>query len=307
MAQRMYHESGQDGRSVLGMLAVQVEKDPKTGATVVRSVAPASAPAGPQMSPTIFDDGRKTIHTVGRSGAQPSSEELEQILSVIDGVGMKALLDEVTITPTQVEAKVEKVEVGKAPKGKVLSVSTHQAMSQENSWKRQDLEGKFKEDSIGSVAKTVDNTEVKKMMVVRDSSAQVEVTEGEMLCDGPVTLVFMGYSDGPSDSKALGSEEHEGMLMAERVIITDDEEELVSGQDPPVTPQSPLDDVADQESDKESREQQVFQDIPLEGNSAQVPLQGQEGEKVLPKSSTPSITDGQVKPKRKTCQCCMIM
>ncbi|TMS15525.1 Palmdelphin [Larimichthys crocea] len=68
MAQRMFHESGQDGRSVLGTVAVQVERDPKTGATVVRSVAPVSAPAGAPMATTVFDDGRKSIHCCWRGG-----------------------------------------------------------------------------------------------------------------------------------------------------------------------------------------------------------------------------------------------
>uniref|UniRef100_A0A8C7WTK2 Paralemmin-1 n=1 Tax=Oryzias sinensis TaxID=183150 RepID=A0A8C7WTK2_9TELE len=66
---------------VLGMLEVQVERDPKTGVTVVRSVTPVSAPAAAPKATPIFDDGRKSIHTVGGSPGQPSSEELRQILS----------------------------------------------------------------------------------------------------------------------------------------------------------------------------------------------------------------------------------
>ncbi|KAL3054269.1 hypothetical protein OYC64_006570 [Pagothenia borchgrevinki] len=122
MAQRTFPESGQDGRSVLGMLSVQVERDPKTGATVIRSVAPLSSPSG--ATTTVFDDGRKSIHAVGGSGNQPSSEELGQILSIVDGVGMRVLLDEVTVTPEEVKMKNE--DAHKAPKGKLLSVFSRQ-------------------------------------------------------------------------------------------------------------------------------------------------------------------------------------
>lgn len=281
MAQRMYHESGQDGRSVLGMLAVQVEKDPKTGATIVRSVTPVSAPADPQKASIIFDDGRKSIHAIGECGTQPSSDELGQILSVIDGVGMKAILEEATITPTQV--KVE--EFKKAPEVRVTSNENRLQIFEE-------------EVCIGGVSKTMDPTDVRKKTVAVDSSPKVDVTEDEMLCEGPVTMVFMGYSDGPSEGEDLGSEEHVGMLTAERVIITDDGEELVLEQESDVPA---LDKAV--ETLKES--QDMFQDIPLEGKSEQVPEQREEGEKGL--QTTPTTAEVQDKPKRKTCQCCVVM
>lgn len=280
MAQRMYHESGQDGRSVLGMLAVQVEKDPKTGATIVRSVTPVSAPNDPQMTSTIFDDGRKSIHAVGGTGAQPSSEELGQILSVIDGVGMKAILEDVKITPTQ--KKVE--ESKKVPEVRVTS-------------KENNLQ--IFEEEVVTGAKTVNNTDVRKKTVAVDSSPKVEVTEGEMLCEGPVTMVFMGYSDGPSEGEAMEAEEHVGMLTAERVIITEEGEELVLGQESTVPPQKALDKAA--ETVKESPD--TFQDIPLDGKSEQAPEQREEGEKGLQTTTA----EGQGKPKRKTCQCCVVM
>lgn len=295
MAQSIYHENGQDGRSVLGMLAVQVERDPKTGATIVRSVTPVSAPADPQMAPTIFDDGRKSIHAVGASVAQPSSEELGQILSAIDGVGMTALLDDVSITPT---AKITKGDDAKRAHEKVPS--SNQEMSSKNSSKALNLKEK---GGVGGTTKTKDTSEIRQNTLVADSSPVVEVAESEMLCEGPVTLVFMGYTDGRPEEEALGAEdEPQGMLTAQRVIITDEGEELVLGQDSATPPQKSPEQVAVKEASKES---QVFQDVPLDGKSERAPEIAADGGKGQQKSD--SIADAQGKPKRKTCQCCTMM
>ncbi|XP_020794279.2 paralemmin-1-like [Boleophthalmus pectinirostris] len=297
MAQRIYHESGHEGRSVLGMLAVQVEKDPKTGATIVRSVTPVSGTPDSQLAPTIFDDGRKSIHAVGGSAEQPSSEELGQILSVIDGVGMTALLDDVTITPKR---EITKVEVTKSGQGK--AVSSNQLMPSVNNSKGPDFKEK---DRFANVSKTVAATEVRQKTLVIDSSPQVEMTESEMLCEGPVTLMFMGYTDGRGDGEDLGVEEPQGMLTAERVIITDDGEELVIGPDSIAPSQKPAEDMAAQKAPKESQDKAVFQEVPLEGQKEQVPQKVDEGENGHQKSE--STAEGQGKPKRKTCQCCTVM
>uniref|UniRef100_A0A672GH39 Paralemmin n=1 Tax=Salarias fasciatus TaxID=181472 RepID=A0A672GH39_SALFA len=150
---------------------VQVERDPKTGATVVRSVAPVSAPAGGPNATTVFDDGRKSIHALGGSAAQPSTEELGQILSAIDGVGMKVLLEEVAVTPNKAEAKSE--------------------------------------DERGNRSTT---------MVVTDVAQQ----------EGPVTLMFLGYTDGTTGEDEA-QEDQGGPITVERVMITEDGEEHVLG------------------------------------------------------------------------------
>ncbi|XP_073349924.1 uncharacterized protein [Pagrus major] len=300
MAQRMFHESRQDGRSVMGTLAVQVERDPRTGATVVRSVAPVSSPAGAPMATAIFDDGRKSIHTVGGVGGQPSTEELGQILNVIDGVGMKVLLDEVTVTPHKAETKIENVEASRSPEGEVLSFSTRHAMSAEDntlsdSSRSYALEAELgMEDCAASMGRREERKEDGSIMVVRDIAGEVDHVEDQSLEDGPVTLVFLGYADSTTDQ---GQEDLEGMLTAERVIITEEGEEHVIGPEMSATPQA----------GKESQPQ-VFQDVPLEGNGAAgVKVQGEEGDKGLHNSSLPSIAEGGGTSKRKTCQCCSVM
>lgn len=294
MAQRIYHESGQDGRSVLGMLAVQVEKDPKTGATIVRSVTPVSAATDPQTAATIFDDGRKSIHAVGASAAQPSSEELGQILSVIDGVGMTALLDDVTITPTQKPSK------GEDARGQEKASSSTKIVLTENSSKGQNLKEKVE---AGGMTKTIDTSPDRQKTVVADSSPKLEVTESEMLCEGPVTLMFMGYTDGRADEETLETEEPQGMLTAERVIITDDGEELVLGKDSGAPSEKPPERVAVQQAASDSQDKQVFQDVPLEGKSELPPQQAEEKGNGQQKCDSAA----EVKPKRKTCQCCTLM
>uniref|UniRef100_A0AAV2KKU0 Paralemmin n=1 Tax=Knipowitschia caucasica TaxID=637954 RepID=A0AAV2KKU0_KNICA len=250
MAQRIYHEGGKDGRSVLGMLAVQVEKDPKTGASIVRSVTPVSGAAGPQVANSIFDDGRKSIHAVGGSAAQPSSEELGQILSVIDGVGMTALLGEVTVTPTPETVKAEDSQ-----------------KSQEN-----DL-----------------------------SFSTVNHSKGPDI-KGPVTLMFMGYTDGRADAEEPGAEP-QGMLTAERVIITDEGEELVLGQDSAAPPQKDKGDMTAQKAAKESQDAPLFQDVPLGGANEAKPREGGENGQQKPEH----VAEPQEKSKCKACQCCTVM
>ncbi|XP_070778518.1 paralemmin-1-like [Enoplosus armatus] len=298
MAQRMFHQSGQEGRSVLGTVAVQVERDPKTGATVVRSVAPVSTPAGAPMATTVFDDGRKSIHAVGGVGGQPSTEELGQILSAIDGVGMKVLLDEVTVTPNKAETKIENVDASRAPEG--MSFSTHNATSEEDNAqfdtsRSYDLEAELK---VEDCALSLGNKEDKKdsgIMAARDIAAEVANVEDLRLEEGPVTLVFLGYSDATAD-EGQDQEDHEGMLTAERVIITEEGEEHVLGPETSASPQA----------GKESQDA-VFQDIPLGGNGARAKVQGEGGDKVLRNSSSPSRAEGEGTSKRKTCQCCSVM
>ncbi|XP_071754657.2 uncharacterized protein LOC139911063 [Centroberyx gerrardi] len=346
MTQRMFHESGQDGRSVLGMVAVQVERDPKTGATVIRSVAPMSAPAGTAMATTVFDDGRKSVHAVGGSGGQPSAEELGQILSAIDGVGMKALLDDVMVTPPKGEIKIENAEdnrTSEGKEGKVLSYSTHHALSQENNMHLESSGGHELRAELGiegcaeSMGEEEDEQEERSMVLVREVAGKVDNMEDQRMEnrmeEGPVTLMFLGYTDAASDQdQSVGQEDYGGMLTVERVIITDEGEEKVLGPLRSASSQSSSasgpglhsssqglkDSVvsgADRnvnngdlggEAGKESQEE-GFQDIPLDGNGAGVKVQGEEADKGLHNSASPSKAEGEGTPKRKTCQCCSVM
>lgn len=173
-------------------------------------------------------------------------------------------------------------------------------MSSKHSSKALNLKEK---GGVGGMTKTVDTSEIRQNTLVADSSPVVEVAESEMLCEGPVTLVFMGYTDGRPEEEALGAEEEpQGMLTAQRVIITDEGEELVLGQDLTTPPQKSPEQVAVKEAPKES---QVFQDVPLDGKSERAPEKAADGGKGQQKSD--SIADAQGKPKRKTCQCCTVM
>ncbi|KAM9745212.1 uncharacterized protein ACNS7B_009633 isoform 1-T2 [Menidia menidia] len=283
MAQMMFQDSGQDGRSVLGMLAVQVERDPKTGVSVVRSVAPMSPPGGAPNVATIFDDGRKSIHAVGGSVGQPSSEELGQILSAIDGVGMKVLLDDVTVNPNEAEM----VKTGPFLEEKVLSFSSHVVSKEE--YVQKDSSGCDSSEAKMTIEKCslrVEDKADEVMMVVRDTAGQTHNIEGQRLEEDPVTLLFLGYADGTAENGPT-QEEQECTPIVERVIITEDGEEHVLG---PEGSDSPRPGEAEPGAGNGSREE-AEPNIPAAGSGAGVKAEGQEGDKG----------------KRKPCRCCSIM
>lgn len=289
--------------AVLGMLEVQVERDPKTGATIVRSVAPVSTPAGAPKATTVFDDGRRSIHTISGSADQPSSKELGQILSVIDGVGMKVLLNEVTVTPT----KTETVEASKGSEKKGLSLHTHPSTSKEDyrpfsGSRSDDLEVELSSEKC---VVNVGNTDDKNMMAVRDTLEKVDIVENQMLEESPVTLVFLGYADATTD-QSQSQEEQEGMITVERVIITEDGEEHVLGPEMPPPLYSPLDQVAEQGTGKESKDEAV-QVIPSGGNGAGIDVQAEEGDKESHNTSPPGITEGKGSSTHRSCRCCSVM
>ncbi|XP_068192752.1 paralemmin-1-like [Antennarius striatus] len=298
MEQRIFAEERNDGRSVLGTLAVQVERDPRTGATVVRSVTPVSPPAGAPVAVPLFDDGRKSIHAVSGEGVEPSTEELGQILSVIDGVGMKVLLDEVTVTPFKGEAKIKNEDVNTVPERQVMSDPTRhreEDTALKETSKGSELEAQLKVKDSAETTGTVKENEDKRIMVDQNIAEEISDMEVQNLDERPVTLLFLGYTDS-TPVQDQDQENYEGMLTAERVIISDEgEEEVVASASPQV-----------REASQEHPE--VFQDVPLEGNGAAgVKIQGEEGDKKLRDPSLLTTAEGGTTSKSKTCQCCSIM
>ncbi|XP_037545351.1 uncharacterized protein LOC119422080 [Nematolebias whitei] len=281
MAQRMRRaDNGQDGRSVMGLVAVQVEKDPKTGTTTVKTVAPMSSSADVSKATAVFDDGRKSIHTVSGLEDQPSAQELDQILSVVSGVGLNVLLNEVTVTPSKAEVKMENVHISTNPEENVLAFNPRDAMP------KKQLDSSGSDKSEGGVkrekcAVSVRNADDKTMMVVRDSAETEDEIVGERLGEDPVTLLFLGYTDATADQ-----ENHEGMLTAERVVITEDGEEFILTPDTSESLLSPLSQGEEKKTDNKSS-----QEAPLGGDEAEVKVQEEVKEKG----------------KCKRCQCCSVM
>ncbi|XP_061555964.1 uncharacterized protein LOC133414548 [Phycodurus eques] len=283
MAQRMLQESEKDGRSVLGMLTVQVERDPKTGATVGKSVAPMSTPASGTMAITVFDDSRKSIRAVDGSGYHPSPEELAKILSVIDGVGMQVMLDEVTVTPNEAEPQLVNTEVNRVPV-KEMKAHVNQPGSKENymplnSHTSPNSEAQLTTEVTSSSMRLEEDANV---MVVRDTAGKEVTMEDRDLEESPITLVFLGYTD------STNTQEDSNMLTAERVIITEDGEEHSA---------------TDQEVGKESQSE-MYQDIPLKEKDQTSQVQEDHANK---ESSSPAVEERKGPSKHKTCQCCSVM
>ncbi|XP_056144674.1 uncharacterized protein LOC130120080 [Lampris incognitus] len=346
MTQRMFHESGQDGRSVLGMVAIQVERDPKTGSSVIRSVAPMSAPADAALATTVFDDGRKSVHTFGATEGQPSAEELGQILSAVDGVGMKVLLDEVTVTPPRGKISTEIVEERGTPeekKAEALSYFTHPAVPQQNKGPVQvsmthdpgaepesvDCRHKDKDEQKGGDAGVMLQG-MRKLDNVDERVAESRMEEG------PITLRFLGYADalsgqGEGQGVCLGLEDNGDVLTVERVIITDE------GEEKSVTPPSSASPAATsvfgpgchtssqdlKDSVVSNGDRNIDNDLNLRGEAGKeskveefqnIPLdengakpQGEEGDNGLDNPASPSEAPAADKSKQKTCQCCTVM
>lgn len=277
---------------------MQIERDPKTGNTTVTSVTPVSTADGAATTTTLFDDGRKSIHAVGAQGNQPSTEELGQILSVIDGIGMEMVLDNVTVLPSRAEAKQEQRGSSRVTESKGLHVTNYIASSGEgskqvDSWTSSNLDPKTL--SVSVCASSADNQEERSIVTLEDIARETGHAQVQSLEQDPVTLVFMGYRDSISD-KGNKDDADEGMLTAERVMITDDGEEYVLGQEAP---------------SKAETEAKTSPDNGLEENGAtHDKVQGDVEVVKAPRESAPLKIEKQ-RPdgasRCKKCQCCVVM
>lgn len=262
------------------MLTVQVERDPKTGATVVKSVAPTSTPDSRPPASAVFDDGRKSIHAVGGSGCHPSTEELGQILSAVDGVGMQVMLDEVTLTLKEADPKTADAEASRGP-FKQIQAPVNQSAAKEN---RMRLENPGRPNSEDKMTTEVSRLSVRgeedaNATVVRDTAGKEVTVEDRVLEESPITLLFLGYADSTT------ARENPDMLIAERVMIADDgEESCVANPD---------------ESGCE-----MDQGIPQKGKDQTSQVQEDHAHKEPPR---PTVEERKGPSKHKTCHCCSVM
>ncbi|CAL8283816.1 unnamed protein product [Boreogadus saida] len=316
MSQQIFHEGGQDGRSVLGMVAVQVEVDPRTGATVVRSVAPTSAPAGATAT-TVFDDGRKSVRAIGGGGAQPSAEELGRILSAIDGVGMTVLLDDVAVT-TSASAAAPDTDDGERSRGSPAAAGSADASPRVVEVRGGSgggaQVGEAGAEEGGGVAVTRGPGE--SATTAREAAAQPIVTEEAPGAgpdyETPVVLTFLGYADsdqqeGP-EGVALGRDDRGGVLTVERVVIDagddgdGDEEEREEALEPSANG-GPAGPGGAPERDG------AFQEVRLDGSVKRAPAKGAEPDEVPSEPATPKEGGKETEEpsKAKACQCCSVM
>lgn len=231
--------------AVLGTLAVRIERDPRTGNTTVTSVTPVPTAGGAApTATTLFDDGRKSIHAVGaHGGGPPSTEELGQILSAIDGIGMEMVLDGVPVSPGRAEAKPEQRASDRVAQGKGLpcvtppelaSASPELASASPGTEHLDSCTGSSSDPQPARVScasrtdRKADQGEGRSILTLEDIARETGGTQVQSLEQEPVTLVFMGYRDSVAEDDH-DEQAEERMLTAERVIITDDGEEYVLG------------------------------------------------------------------------------
>ncbi|XP_024228930.1 paralemmin-1 [Oncorhynchus tshawytscha] len=243
--ERVLHENGLEGRSVLGMVAVQVERDSKTGVTKIRSVVPVSG-APRALGETVFNDSRKSVHHVGGAEGQPSAEELGQLLSVLNDVGMQVLLDEIPVVPQQ--KAEEKIEVGGGMEEEVDNVEDP-ATPTSLGYTEEEVEVVEHEDDemdeeveIGVVEIVEGPTRLTDLGYAEEKVEDLGCEDDEMdketgvgqvdLVEGTVTLTFLGYTEVKSEREGLGHEDDRELVEVERVIISDAGEEEIVLQSP---------------------------------------------------------------------------
>ncbi|KAG7491588.1 hypothetical protein MATL_G00005290 [Megalops atlanticus] len=200
-------ENGEQERSVVGVVEVQVERDLKTGATTIKSVSTVAPGETAPSGETVFDDGRTSVQTVGGlgDGAQPTPEELGQVLSAVAGTAAEAAPEEAAVTPNGTEGDGEEAHKGPAEENGCAGADSSPSPPQ--------AEGAPSTNGPVSDAQ----------------SPQLEGGSAEgapdHLGEGPVTMTFLGFTEAEPGQD--GGEEDAGeIIRAERVIITDEGEEL---------------------------------------------------------------------------------
>uniref|UniRef100_A0A3B4EIT9 Uncharacterized protein n=1 Tax=Pygocentrus nattereri TaxID=42514 RepID=A0A3B4EIT9_PYGNA len=228
--------------AVLGVLEIQVERDPKTGATTIKSMAPLSSAALDATGQAVFDDGRRTVHAVGElEGSQHSEAELSQILNAISDVGMQTILDGVAITcnKEQEEQKEKKAQTGE-PEFEQSSEDAgeptdliHDPLQQEKQQHCSSAVSKLEEEEGGlNERRDVVAEEERDKGKVREREVGVEEDEWEGVnCrpeEGldPVVLTFLGFTQVQTGS-GLGYEDEGGLLKVEQIFIASDEDSKV--------------------------------------------------------------------------------
>lgn len=211
-------------------MTIQVKRDPWTGAAVVTSVASLSTIDGASLATTVFDDERKSVHTVGCPGGQPPDQEQGEILSIINEIGMKLLLDEVmkVMKSHQTRQMQRKRRQLHQKENSCLFSPCHGISEEEDvqfvSSRGYNLEHKLlKVGYAPSIGNKGDTKEDRSIMVVRDVVGNTENQSWEWCQVNPVSL---GCSNSKREQNH-SQDNYEGMVAMERVIITDDGEEHI--------------------------------------------------------------------------------
>ncbi|XP_042565000.1 retinitis pigmentosa 1-like 1 protein isoform X1 [Clupea harengus] len=251
-------QNGGEDRSVLGMLEVRVEKDLRTGATVITSVAPLPPGDHPGVTEVemVFDDGRKSVRAVRGSlsaAAQPSAEELGQVLNTLAEVGVPALLEVRGLVPPSVEGQGGREEAEAAKEAEAESEEAEleaeaesedrdQAADSGSSHKSsQELEPE--EDAVDSRGESVGDADSVNEKgeetdehdnVIDTEEEEDEEEEEEMFRPeeglDPITLTFLGFSQAATDP-GQGNQDDGTLVRVERVFVREDSDEEEEGRE----------------------------------------------------------------------------
>ncbi|XP_062386917.1 nucleolin-like [Sardina pilchardus] len=338
-------QNGGEDRSVLGRLEVRVERDLRTGATVVKSVAPLPPGDPPGVTPmetVVFDDGRKCVRAVsgGPSGAQSeaSAEDLDRVLNTLDEVGVPVLLEARGLVAPSVEG------LGGREEAEVEEEELEEEEEEEEDTEEETLDPKedsvnMREESVGDADGVWEKGESADEKVIDTEEEEEEEEEEEAFRPeeglDPITLTFLGFSQAASEP-GQGNEDDGSLVRVERVLIheysdeDEEDEEGWEGEEHHQYHQLASPDMDNSHAstsavvgtegaetegelgrgegavEKESLDD-VFQDVTLDDAQTSAAQEPESQPPALTSSGEPSRAEGVGSPKHKTCQCCSVM
>lgn len=212
-----------------------MERDPKTGATTIKSMAPLSAAAVEAAGEAVFDDGRRTVHAIrGVEGSPHLEEELSQILNAISEVVMQTILDGVAQEQENQKEKAAVPEVEPTSESADGSPDlTHETLQEEKAPEKEDhgslaVSKTEKQEPRPNERPHIEDKEEVVEEKERERKVTLEEDDWEMVnCrpeEGldPVVLTFLGFTQVQTDS-GLGYEDDGAVLKVEQVIIASEE------------------------------------------------------------------------------------
>ncbi|KAI1886799.1 hypothetical protein AGOR_G00199530 [Albula goreensis] len=214
-------ENGQQEQSVLGVVEVQVEQDVKTGATTIMSASSlpsVSLGEAVDLRETVLEDGLSTAQAAEGGGAESTPQELGQNLAAEAESGVGAVPEEAAAIPNGTQEGEDETQKPFAEDKDADADSTLNPPQQE------DLAGTLQSESVSPG---------------QGEGGLEGVGPATQLVEDPVLLLASSEAEPGQD---VGEEDAGEIMRAERVLVTDEGDEVAeAGEEKEQPPDSPTD------------------------------------------------------------------